>query len=179
MFDIGVEQTEAGLHLGPVPKFFYQFRLGTGLTRGHELQAQMPGAPGRQGLFQLGPLLLGLMQQGLGLGGQAQAVRFPAGAQLAQQMELRRGLALFQTLGAEITKGRPVGTEAFRNRRGCRTRLHSRRCRYHRGGRSCGPGGFHRCGGRDVVSFDHARFAGPHMLQMLRGLGSGLGGFRG
>ena len=45
MFDIGVEQTEAGLHLGPVPKFFYQFRLGTGLTRGHELQAQMPGAP--------------------------------------------------------------------------------------------------------------------------------------
>ena len=50
MFDIGVEQTEAGLHLGPVPKFFYQFRLGTGLTRGHELQAQMPGAPGRQGL---------------------------------------------------------------------------------------------------------------------------------
>ena len=164
MFDIGVEQTEAGLHLGPVPKFFYQFRLGTGLTRGHELQAQMPGAPGRQGLFQLGPLLLGLMQQGLGPRGQAQAVRFPAGAQLAQQMELRRGLALFQTLGAEITKGLPVGTEAFRSRRG---------------GRSCGPGRFHRCGGRDVVSFDHARFAGPHMLRMFRGLGSGLGGFRG
>ena len=92
MFDIGVEQTEAGLHLGPVPKFFYQFRLGTGLTRGHELQVQMPGAPGRQGLFQLGPLLLGLMQQGLGPRSQAQAVRFPAGAQLAQQMEILKNL---------------------------------------------------------------------------------------
>ena len=50
---------------------------------------------------------------------------------LAQQMELRRGLALFQTLGAEITKGLPVGTEAFRSRRGCRTRLHGRCCRRH------------------------------------------------
>ena len=68
MFDSGVEQTEAGLHLGPVPEFLDQFRFGTGLARGHEFQAQMPGSPGRQGLFQLGPLLLGLVQQGLGRG---------------------------------------------------------------------------------------------------------------
>ena len=33
MFDIGVEQTEAGLHLGPVPKFFYPAYMKTYLDK--------------------------------------------------------------------------------------------------------------------------------------------------
>ena len=188
MFDIGVEQTEAGLHLGPVPKFFYQFRLGTGLTRGHELQVQMPGAPRPPGPVPAGAAAsrsdaAGSRPAESGAGSPLPSWRATGAADGAAARPRP-----FQTLGAEITKGLPVGTEAFPQPQGLpdappRQVLPEARGPSSRpvpqGGRSCGPGWFHRRGGRDVVSFDHARFAGPHMLRMFRGLGSGLGGFRG